>query len=87
MRGKLRIKKVVAFICTGLSFMLMSLAGHAQNKVVTGKVTGSDNGLPLPGVTIKVKGSTQAAGSKADGTYSISVLFLVLWATPIWKCR
>ncbi|AYL94912.1 SusC/RagA family TonB-linked outer membrane protein [Mucilaginibacter celer] len=73
MRGKLRIKKVVALICTGLSFMLISLAAQAQTKLVTGKVTSADNGLPLPGVTIRVKGSTQAAGSKTDGTYSITV--------------
>ncbi|WP_426589116.1 SusC/RagA family TonB-linked outer membrane protein [Mucilaginibacter sp. R-33] len=72
MRGKLRIKKVVALICTSLSFVLISLSGHAQSKLITGKITGSDNGLPLPGVTVKIKGSTQAAGSKADGTYSIT---------------
>lgn len=72
MRGKLRIKKVVALICTSLSFVLISLSGQAQSKLITGKITGSDNGLPLPGVTVKIKGSTQAAGSKADGTYSIT---------------
>lgn len=72
MRGKLHIKKVVAFICLNLSLALISFSGYAQSKQVTGKITGSDNGLPLPGVTVRVKGGTQAAGSKADGTYSIT---------------
>jgi TonB-linked SusC/RagA family outer membrane protein len=72
MRGKLQIKKVVAFICLNLSLVLISLSGYAQSKLVTGKITGSDNGLPLPGVTVKIKGSTQATGSKPDGTYSIT---------------
>jgi hypothetical protein len=72
MRGKLQIKKVVAFICLNLSLVLISLSGYAQSKLITGKITGSDNGLPLPGVTVKVKGTTQAAGSKVDGSYSIT---------------
>ncbi|QEM10946.1 SusC/RagA family TonB-linked outer membrane protein [Mucilaginibacter rubeus] len=72
MRGKLHIKNVVAFICLNLSLALISFSGYAQSKQVTGKITGSDNGLPLPGVTVKVKGGTQAVGSKPDGTYAIT---------------
>jgi TonB-linked SusC/RagA family outer membrane protein len=38
---------------------------------VTGRVT--DNGGALPGVTVKVKGSTIATGTNTDGRYSITV--------------
>jgi TonB-linked SusC/RagA family outer membrane protein len=38
---------------------------------VTGRVT--DNGGALPGVTVKVKGSTVATGTNTDGRYSITV--------------
>lgn len=42
-------------------------------RTVTGKVTGSDDGLPLPGVTVLIKGTSTGATSDADGNYSVSV--------------
>ena len=54
---------------------LVSQVSLAQTKVITGKVTDSKDGSPMPGVSISSKGtSTSAAAlSQADGTYSISV--------------
>ncbi|MCG6191308.1 TonB-dependent receptor [Maribellus maritimus] len=43
-----------------------------QFRAITGKVTDS-SGLPLPGVTIAVKGTTIGTVSNADGEYSLSV--------------
>ena len=49
----------------------MSLQAFAQQKTVTGKVT-DDEGLPLPGASISIKGSTTGGtSSRVDGTYSI----------------
>jgi len=31
---------------------------YAQNRTVTGTVISKEDGLPIPGVTVKVKGST-----------------------------
>src|ERR1700751_2205435 len=45
----------------------------AQNKTISGKVTSSDDGLPLPGVSVHVKGTTIGAQTSADGTYSITI--------------
>nr|WP_276899488.1 TonB-dependent receptor [Pedobacter kyonggii] len=45
----------------------------AQNKTITGKVVDADDGLPLPGVSIKVKGTTQLTQTTGQGTFSISV--------------
>ncbi len=42
-----------------------------EQKSVSGKVTDS-SGLPLPGVTVIVKGTTQGAITNTDGTYTIS---------------
>jgi TonB-linked SusC/RagA family outer membrane protein len=42
-----------------------------QQRTVSGKVTDS-NGLPLPGVSIVVKGTTQGTVTNADGEYSIT---------------
>lgn len=53
-----------------LGVILMSLQAFAQQKTITGKVT-DDEGLPLPGVSISIKGSTSGTSSRNDGTYSI----------------
>ena len=54
-----------------LGFFFVSLQAFAQQKTVTGKVT-DDEGLPLPGASISIKGSTTGAtSSRVDGTYSI----------------
>ena len=45
----------------------------AQNRTVTGKVTSSEDGGGLPGVSISTKGSNKGTTSSVDGSYSISV--------------
>jgi TonB-linked SusC/RagA family outer membrane protein len=75
MRGKLHIKKFVALIWINLALLLVSLTGYAQTKI-TGKVTGSDDGQPLPGVTVKIKGASGVSNSVTstgiDGSFSIT---------------
>ena len=55
------------------SIMLVwaSLA-FAQEKTVSGKVTSSEDGSPLPGVSILIKGSTKGATTDGNGIYKIS---------------
>lgn len=60
---------LLTFVTVGL-LICHSLA-QAQDKVVTGKVTGSDDGLPLPQVTVLIKGTTQGTPTGLDGTYRI----------------
>ena len=45
----------------------------AQTVQISGTVTGSEDGLPLPGVNITVKGTTIGAISGADGKYVLAV--------------
>lgn len=45
----------------------------AQEATVTGKVTGSDDGMAIPGVNVRVKGTTQGNNTDADGNYRIVV--------------
>lgn len=45
----------------------------AQNRTITGKVVDADDGLPLPGVSIKIKGTAQLTQTTGQGTFSILV--------------
>lgn len=65
--------KRILLTCVSLMLLLMTTVAFAQDKTVSGKVTGSDDGLPLPQVTILVKGTTNGTASDLDGNYSLSV--------------
>jgi TonB-linked SusC/RagA family outer membrane protein len=54
-------------------FLMTGALVMAQTVQIMGTVTSSEDGLPLPGVTISVKGTTLGALSGADGKYLISV--------------
>ena len=62
----------VHVLLTLAACLLLVCASYAQT-TVTGKVTASEDALPLPGVNILVKGSTQGTITDADGSYSINV--------------
>jgi TonB-linked SusC/RagA family outer membrane protein len=54
------------------ALLLVSWTVSAQNTRVTGKVT--DNaGLPIPGVTVLIEGTTTGVATDYNGTYSIEV--------------
>lgn len=52
---------------------MLSLSAWAQDRTVTGKVTSSEDGTPLPGVSVQVKGTTRGTTSNADGEFRINV--------------
>ena len=52
--------------------MAFSLSSHAQQKQITGNVTGSD-GIGIPGVTVIVKASTVGTVTDIDGNYSLQL--------------
>jgi TonB-linked SusC/RagA family outer membrane protein len=56
-------------------FILLFVAGSAmaQDRTVTGTVTGKDDGQPLPGVTVVVKGTRNGTQTGANGKYVLSV--------------
>src|SRR6185436_19997955 len=45
----------------------------AQDRVITGKVTSTADALPMPGVDVVVKGTTNGTVTDQDGAYRISV--------------
>lgn len=52
--------------------LLPTFAIFAQNKQVTGTVTGSDDRQAIPSVSVMIKGSRQGTQSDANGKFSIS---------------
>ncbi|GAB3960692.1 SusC/RagA family TonB-linked outer membrane protein [Spirosoma harenae] len=45
----------------------------AQERTITGKVIAAEDGTPLPGVSIVLKGVARGSNTDADGNYSIGV--------------
>ncbi|MCM4170246.1 SusC/RagA family TonB-linked outer membrane protein [Arenibacter sp. TNZ] len=63
----------------GQLFLLMLVVGttsvmaQSAQHTVSGNLTSSEDGMPLPGVSIVLKGTTQGVSSDFDGNYSINV--------------
>jgi TonB-linked SusC/RagA family outer membrane protein len=57
----------------GLMFFSFNQNLIAQEQTVTGTVTDSENGMPLPGVTVLEKGTSNGTSTDFDGNYSLEV--------------
>lgn len=66
------MKKLTIWL-TCLIFILSIGLANAQMKTITGTVTSSQDGLPIPGVTIIVPGTTIGTTTNFDGYYIIEV--------------
>src|SRR5437588_3413127 len=63
-------KRLLVSLCF---LMLCITQAFAQNRTVTGTVTAKDDGLPIPGVTVKIKGTNEGTQTNTAGKYSLSV--------------
>jgi len=63
------MRRVILTIVGLVSYVFCSMA----QITITGKVTGADDGLPLPQTTVLLKGTRVATPTDADGNYQISV--------------
>ena len=61
-------------LLTSLCLVVLFISGvYAQNKTVTGTVTAKDDGLPLPGVSVRITGTTIGTQTGANGQFVLSV--------------
>src|SRR5690606_27475119 len=52
-------------------FVSLVFTGWAQERTVTGTVTSAEDGSPLPGVNVLLKGTTTGTATDVNGSYSI----------------
>jgi TonB-linked SusC/RagA family outer membrane protein len=67
MRKKLLSKALLSMI-----FMFLGVQAFAQDRSVTGRVTASDDGSGVPGVSVLVKGTTVGTSTDVNGNFKIS---------------
>ncbi len=64
------MKRIIPFIAL---LLLFAGAATAQDRTITGTITGADDGQTLPGVTVLVKGTRTGTASDASGKYKLTV--------------
>lgn len=64
------MKKALLLSLCLLSFMAQVFA---QNRTITGAVTAKDDGLPMPGVSVHVKGTTVGTQTNTAGKFTLTV--------------
>ncbi len=62
------IKKLLLLVFLSLPSLLV-----AQNRTVSGKVTGADDNLGIPGASVLVQGTTKGVATDADGNFSLEL--------------
>jgi TonB-linked SusC/RagA family outer membrane protein len=63
--------KKILLLC--FSFVFMAYFALGQERVISGKVTAAEDGTPLPGVNVVLKGTTNGAVTDSEGTYKLSI--------------
>src|ERR1700743_840280 len=67
-------KRLLARIPILILFLCLSSALSAQKKTITGKVTDTKDGSPLPGVSVQAKGDLKSGVvTRNDGSFTLSV--------------
>lgn len=55
-----------------LTLLLLAFVGWAQESNVSGVVISGDDGLPIPGVTVLIKGTLNGTTTNIDGVFTIT---------------
>lgn len=67
------MKSILLMLCLATACVLSPRELQAQERTVSGVVTSAEDGLPLPGVSVVVQGTSQGTVTDVDGKYSLSV--------------
>ncbi|AMR31588.1 hypothetical protein A0256_09210 [Mucilaginibacter sp. PAMC 26640] len=67
------MKKNLLKIFIGIVMAFSSLYAQSQTRTITGTVIAQDDGLPIPGVSVGIKGTNIGTQTSADGKYTLSI--------------
>ncbi len=67
------MKKILSVSFALLIMLTLGVTAQAQQRILKGKVTAKEDGLPMPGVTILDKINQTGTTTDMDGMYSLSV--------------
>jgi TonB-linked SusC/RagA family outer membrane protein len=65
--------KRILLLCLTAVFTLASVELWAQERTISGRVTSTEDGSPLPGVNVVLKGTTNGSVTDAEGNYRLTV--------------
>lgn len=68
---RVKLKKLLQLCLAGFLFLLLATPAIAQTSSIKGVVL-DETKLPLPGVTVKLKGTTEGTVTNIDGQFSIN---------------
>ncbi|WP_225974663.1 carboxypeptidase-like regulatory domain-containing protein [Arachidicoccus ginsenosidivorans] len=68
----MKTKRLSSRLALCLGLLLLSLAGFAQTKTVTGTVT-NETGSPVQGASVKAVGTTTGASTGEDGSFELNI--------------
>jgi TonB-linked SusC/RagA family outer membrane protein len=55
------------------ALMFVAITAIAQERTITGTVTSKEDGLPLPGVSVKIVGENGGTQTNSNGKYTVSI--------------
>ena len=67
-----KARQIGRMLIIAVACCFFALNTYAQNRTITGTVTDKGQGLPIPGVSVKIKESQTVVITNGDGKYSIS---------------
>ncbi|WP_338874873.1 TonB-dependent receptor [Spirosoma sp. SC4-14] len=67
------MRNYYGIIICGVLLALLPVRLWAQGQRITGRVISVQDGLPIPGVNIQIKGTTTGVSTDANGNYSLTV--------------
>jgi len=65
------MKKIAIFL--SILLFMGNMVANAQTKTITGTVTSAEDEMPIPGVSVSVKGTTLGTVTNIDGEYELKV--------------
>ncbi len=57
----------------GVWLLALSGLAYAQERTITGRITSAEDGSPIPGASVAIKGTNRGTTTDADGAYRLGV--------------